>query len=93
MYFLLKFTIPVKMDSIQRDFGKMFTHYGQLSDFKKRPVKQELESLEAINFSKDDQSVQLRIKFKDPNQFGLLIRKNDTLIFETVSDYPYLSVF
>lgn len=87
VYYLVRFTIPVNMDMIQRDFAKMFTQYGRLSDFKKRPVKKELESMEAVRFDREEQTVMVRVRFREPDLYGLLIRKNDTLIFETVDDY------
>lgn len=87
VYYLVRFTIPVNMDIIQRDFAKMFTQYGRLSDFKKRPVKTELESMEAVRFYREEQKVMVRVRFSEPDLYGLLIRKNDTLIFETVDDY------
>lgn len=46
-----------------------------------------------MEFNQDDNSVLFRVKYEDPSDFGLLIRKNDTLIFDRVLDFDYVSLF
>jgi hypothetical protein len=46
-----------------------------------------------VEFNQDDNLVLFRVKYEDPSDFGLLIRKNDTLIFDRVLDFDYVSLF
>jgi len=71
----------------------MFIHYVRTNDFARSKSYIELQSLEGVDFNQDDNSVLLRIKYEDPSDFGLLIRKNDTLIFDRVLDFDYVSLF
>lgn len=37
--------------------------------------------------------VVFRVKYEDPSDFGLLIRKNDTLVIDRLLEYDYVSTF
>jgi len=68
----------------------MFTYYVRRSDFDKRPIKRSVDSLETVQFNSFNSTVLCRVKFLDPSDFGLLIRKNDTLVFQTQENFDYL---
>lgn len=70
----------------------MFTYYVRRSDFDKRPIKRSVDSLETVQFNYFNSTVLCRVKFLDPSDFGLLIRKNDTLVFQTQDNFDYLSI-
>lgn len=50
-YFNLRFTVPVKMKTVETAFSQMFTYTVKRSDFDKHPSLLPLESLEALSFN------------------------------------------
>lgn len=70
------------MKTIEASFSQMFRCLVKRSDFDKRPTLSSVDLLEAVSFNSFNQTVLLRVKFLDPSDFGLLIRKNDTLVLQ-----------
>jgi hypothetical protein len=71
----------------------MFEPWVRPNDFSINPVRIEIESLEGVEFNQDLNTVLFKVKYQDPTDFGLLIRKNDTLMFDRVLKFDYVSTF
>jgi hypothetical protein len=71
----------------------MFEPWVRPNDFSLNPVRIEIESLEGVEFNQDLNTVLFKVKYQDPTDFGLLIRKNDTLMLDRVLKFDYVSTF
>lgn len=81
------------MELVEQSFKGMFKPYVRRTDWNKRPFPRPLESFDAIEFDKNNQTILCRVKIEEPSDMGLLIRKNDTLLFTAVEKFDYLSLF
>lgn len=93
VYYQLRFLVDVHMERVQRDFESMFNYWVRKNDFSKRPEHIQLHTLEGLQFNQTTNLVIFRVKFHDPTDYGLLIRKNDSLVVDRRFDYDYVSNF
>jgi hypothetical protein len=69
------------MDLVEKHFNSMFRTFLRRSDFSINPVERELGGVAITNIDKEAQKVEMLVKYDDPMTLGLLVRKDDELVF------------
>jgi len=84
---------PVNMDLVEEHFNSMFRTFVRRSDFSINPVEQELGGVTITKIDKEAQQVDMLVKYDDPMTLGLLVRKDDELVFKTNDDFDFFKIF